>query len=108
MAEWVTVATVDEIPDEDEGLSVQVAGKEVGVFYVAGELYAIEDVCPHAYALLSQGFVDGQTVECCLHGAMFDIPTGKLLKEPGERDLRTYRVRQEGENIQVLDGSGEQ
>lgn len=103
MAEWVTVATVDAIPDEDEGLSVKVDGKEVGIFHVNGELYAIDDVCPHAYALLSEGFVDGQVVECCLHGAEFDIPTGKVLKEPAESDVRTYQVRVDGENIQILD-----
>lgn len=102
MSEWITVGTIDQI-DDDEGLSVEVGGKEVGIFRVGGTLYAIEDVCPHAYALLSQGFVDGQTVECCLHGAVFDIPTGKCLKEPAERDVRTYQVRQVDEEIQVLD-----
>lgn len=102
MAEWVTVGTVDQLSD-DEGLGVKVGGKEVGVFRVNGKLYAIDDVCPHAYALLSQGFVDGQTVECCLHGAVFDIPTGKVLKEPAETGVRTWQVRQEGNDIQVLD-----
>ena len=101
MSEWITVGTVDEL-DDDEGLGVEVGGKEVGVFEVEGELYAIEDVCPHAYALLSQGFVDGRTVECCLHGAVFDIPTGEMLKEPGGRDLKTYQVRRTGDDIQVL------
>jgi 3-phenylpropionate/trans-cinnamate dioxygenase ferredoxin subunit len=102
MSEWVTVGTVDQVAD-DEGLAVEVGGKEVGVFKVENSLYAIEDVCPHAYALLSQGFVDGQTVECCLHGAIFDIPTGKCLKEPGGRDLRIYQIRQVDQDIQILD-----
>jgi 3-phenylpropionate/trans-cinnamate dioxygenase ferredoxin subunit len=102
MSTWVTVGTVDQVTD-DEGLAVEVGGKEVGVFKVENSLYAIEDVCPHAYALLSQGFVDGQTVECCLHGAIFDIPTGKCLKEPGGRDLRVYQIRQVDQEIQILD-----
>ncbi|QEE24046.1 MAG: non-heme iron oxygenase ferredoxin subunit [Rhodanobacter sp.] len=102
MSTWVTVGTVDQVAD-DEGLAVDVGGKEVGVFKVENTLYAIEDVCPHAYALLSQGFVDGQTVECCLHGAIFDIPTGKCLKEPGGRDLRVYQIRQVDQEIQILD-----
>ena len=67
----------------------------------ATTLYALENVCPHAYALLTQGFVDGDTVECPLHEAVFHIPTGKCLKEPGGRDLKTYSVRLAGEEIQI-------
>ena len=62
---------------------------------------ALENVCPHAYALLTQGFVDGDTVECPLHEAVFHIPTGKCLKEPGGRDLKMYSVRLAGEEIQI-------
>jgi 3-phenylpropionate/trans-cinnamate dioxygenase ferredoxin subunit len=51
--------------------------------------------------LLTQGFVDGDTVECPLHEAVFHIPTGKCLKEPGGRDLKVYAVRLAGEEIQI-------
>lgn len=102
MTGWITVARNAEVSD-DEGLGTVVGKEHVGVFRVNGKLYAIEDICPHAYALLSQGFVEGQTVECCLHGAVFDIPTGKMLKEPGGRDLKTYQVRQDGDEIQILE-----
>ena len=75
----------------------------IGLTHVGGcdELYALENVCPHAYALLTQGFIDGDTVECPLHEAVFHIPTGKCLKEPGGRDLKTYTVRLAGEEIQI-------
>lgn len=102
MGNWITVGSAEAVT-EDEPLSAKIGAQEVGIFRVEGELYAIEDVCPHAYALLSEGFVEGQTVECCLHGAIFDIPTGKCLKEPAERDVRTYQVRQQGADIQVFD-----
>lgn len=93
MGTWHPVGRADEV-SEDEPLSVKVGDKEIGIFRVNGALHAIEDVCPHAYALLSQGFVDGENVECSLHGAIFNIPSGKCLKEPGGRDLATYRVRE--------------
>jgi 3-phenylpropionate/trans-cinnamate dioxygenase ferredoxin component len=76
-------------------------GKEIGIYKVGDELYALENVCPHAYALLTQGFIDGDTIECPLHEAVFHIPTGKCLKEPGGRDLKTYAVRLAGEEIQI-------
>ena len=76
--------------------------EDLAVAYKVGdELYALENVCPHAYALLTQGFIDGDTVECPLHEAVFHIPTGKCLKEPGGRDLKMYSVRLAGEEIQI-------
>ena len=61
----------------------------------------MQDICPHANALLSQGFMDGETVECPLHGALFDVRTGQCLREPGDRDLETYPVRIKGDQIEV-------
>lgn len=98
--EWHDVSEFGDVAD-DEPLAVKIDGHEVGVFLVGGTLYAIEDVCPHAYALLSQGFVEGGEVECSLHGATFHIPTGKCLKEPADRDLATYAVKVESNRILV-------
>ena len=97
---WHRIACIDEI-DEDEPLSVKVGDHTIGVFQLDGEFYAIEDVCPHAFALLSQGFVEGDEVECPLHEAVFHIPTGRCLKAPADRDLQTYQVRVEGDDILI-------
>ncbi|BEU21162.1 non-heme iron oxygenase ferredoxin subunit [Paraburkholderia terrae] len=86
---------------EDNPIEYKLDGVEVGIFKVGGQIYALENVCPHAYALLTQGFIDGETVECPLHEAVFHIPSGKCLKEPGGRDLKTYAVRLAGEEIQI-------
>ncbi|OAD36818.1 hypothetical protein A7A32_16560 [Acinetobacter baumannii] len=64
-------------------------------------IFAIENVCPHAYALLTEGFIEDQTVECPLHEAIFDIQTGELKSGPGCRNLCTYPVRVEGQDIQI-------
>ena len=58
---------------EDAPLEFKLDGTEIGIYKVGDELYALENVCPHAYALLTQGFVDGDTVECPLHEAVFHI-----------------------------------
>lgn len=50
------------------------------MYLLDGNYYALEDVCPHAYALLSQGFVDDGKVECPLHEALFDVRTGQCLR----------------------------
>jgi nitrite reductase/ring-hydroxylating ferredoxin subunit len=98
--EWHDVAEPDQVA-EDFPLSAKVEGKDVGVFLVNGQYYALEDVCPHAYALLSQGFVEGDEVECPLHGARFHVPTGRCTKEPGGRDLKVYPVKIENGRLLV-------
>jgi len=75
---WETVCKKNDI-QEDFPYSAKVDGKEIGVYCIDGEYYALEDVCPHAYALLSQGFVEDGQVECPLHEAVFDIKTGQCL-----------------------------
>ena len=55
---------------EDAPLEFKLEGSEIGIYKVGDALYALENVCPHAYALLTQGFVDGDTVECPLHEAI--------------------------------------
>jgi 3-phenylpropionate/trans-cinnamate dioxygenase ferredoxin component len=97
---WHAAGTLSDISD-DQPLSASIEGKEVGVYLVGDKYYALEDVCPHAYALLSQGFVEGEEIECPLHGAKFHIPSGRCTKEPGGRDLKCYPVRVEGDTVLV-------
>jgi 3-phenylpropionate/trans-cinnamate dioxygenase ferredoxin subunit len=99
-AEWHDVAAPGDV-GEDAPITVKVGEREIGIYAVNGKHYALEDVCPHAYALLSQGFVDGEEIECPLHGAKFHIPTGKCTKEPGGRDLACYAVKLEGDRLYV-------
>lgn len=99
-AAWHDVASSDLL-SEDTPVSAAVGGREIGIYLLKGKVYALEDVCPHAHALLSQGFVEGDEIECPLHGARFHIPTGKCTKEPGDRDLHCYPARREGHRILV-------
>ncbi len=100
MATWHDVAAAADVT-EDTPVSVKVGEREIGIYALNGAYYALEDVCPHAYALLSQGFVDGDEIECPLHGAKFQIPTGKCTKEPGGRDLACFAVKVEGGRLFV-------
>jgi 3-phenylpropionate/trans-cinnamate dioxygenase ferredoxin subunit len=100
MAEWHDVAAASEV-GEDMPLAVKVGEREIGIYRLESGYYALEDICPHAYALLSQGFVEGEEIECPLHGAKFHIPTGRCTKEPADRDIKTFPVRLEGGRIRV-------
>ncbi len=98
--EWHRVGNTSEI-NEDEPLSVAIGKTRIGIYLVENQYYALEDVCPHADALLSEGFVEGCEVECPLHAATFDVTNGKLLGGPGGRDLQTYQIKIEGDSIMV-------
>lgn len=97
---WISVCDKSEIT-EDEPKALEVNGTKIGIFFVEEHYYAIENVCPHAFALLTEGFIEDQTVECPLHEAIFDIPTGELQSGPGCRNLCTYPVRIEGQDVQI-------
>jgi nitrite reductase/ring-hydroxylating ferredoxin subunit len=73
----------------------------IAVFNVAGTLLAISDVCTHAEASLSEGRVEGETVECPLHGACFDLRTGEALTPPAIEPVQTFRVVLQEDDICV-------
>lgn len=98
--EWHDVAARDQL-DPDFPLGVEVNGQNVGLYLQGDQVHALEDICPHAYALLSQGFQENGQIECPLHAARFDIATGKCLNEIGQHDLRCLPVRIEGGRVSI-------
>lgn len=100
MAESHKVAKTSEIP-EDEGKKVVIGDKHIAIFNVGGEFLATDDICTHAYASLSEGFVEDGIVECPLHAGCFEIKTGKAQGTPVTEDIATYPVKIDGEDIYV-------
>ena len=100
MAEFVTVATVDEI-NPGERMVFELGRRWVAVFNVDGKYYAIADICPHDDGPLAEGELQGCVIECPRHGATFDITSGKVLSAPALVDVPSYEVRVEGDSIQI-------
>ena len=63
-------------------LGVVIAGKEIALYDLDGTLYATDDICTHAYAKLSDGWLDRREIECPLHAGRFDIKTGRATAPP--------------------------
>jgi naphthalene 1,2-dioxygenase system ferredoxin subunit len=97
---WVRVANRGELA-AGEVLGVTAAGKEIALYDVEGRIFATDNICTHAFARLSDGWLDGAVIECPLHAARFDVRTGKVLDPPATIDLKTYPVRLVGEHIEV-------
>jgi 3-phenylpropionate/trans-cinnamate dioxygenase ferredoxin subunit len=57
-----------------------------------GELYAVDDLCTHEQASLSDGDLLGREIQCPLHNSRFDLATGAVRGLPAFEPTRTYQV----------------
>jgi 3-phenylpropionate/trans-cinnamate dioxygenase ferredoxin subunit len=73
-------------------LRVELDEFDVAVVRVGDEVFALDDVCSHAEFPLTDGEVDGETIECSLHGSRFDLRSGKPLGPPATQPVRTFPV----------------
>jgi naphthalene 1,2-dioxygenase ferredoxin component len=99
-AGWVRAAARSDLA-EGEVIGVEVAGNSIALYETDGQLFATDNICTHAYACLSDGWLDGEVIECPLHAARFDIRSGKVLDPPATEDLKTYPVRVVDDEIQI-------
>ena len=100
---WVRAAARSDLV-QGEVLGVEVEGHSIALYDVDGDIFATDNICTHAYARLSDGWLDGGLIECPLHAARFDVRTGKVLDPPATVDLKTYAVRLVDDEIQVKIG----
>ena len=97
--DWVRVAALSELP-AGTMMCVEPAGEPIAIYHLDDGTYCATDaICSHQYALLTDGLLEGDMVECPLHAAQFNVRNGKVLCEPAETDLKTYEVRTEGDDI---------
>jgi nitrite reductase (NADH) small subunit len=73
---------------------------QIAIFNLGGNLYAIDNACPHSGGPLAKGELRGEVVECPWHGWSFNIRTGSSPIIP-EASIKTYPVRVQGENVLV-------
>ena len=100
---WVTAAKRSALAPGDV-LGVLLAGKEIALYDLDGEVFATDDICTHAYAKLSEGRLRKTRLICPLHGGSFDCRTGAAIGAPAVVALGTYVVRVTGEEVQIALG----
>ena len=76
-------------------------GYEIAVANVEGTFHAFSDICTHRRCSLSEGKLDGTTLECICHGSRFDVSTGDVLRGPADRSVRVYAVRVQDDALVV-------
>lgn len=82
-------------------MKVSLEGNDVCVARIGDEIFAVADTCTHSEASLSEGGINGQKIECWLHGAEFDLRTGEALTPPATEALETFAVHREGDTVTI-------
>ena len=100
-ADFVRVCSLDELPTVGAA-AADIHGRTVAVIRTAeGEVHAVDDTCSHANVSLSEGELDGCTLECWLHGSRFDIRTGNPSGPPAITPIAVHTVKIEGDDVYV-------
>ena len=102
MSDWIKVIAANALA-EGEHVVVDIDGTEVAVFNLAGQFYAIEDVCTHDGAEIASGTLEGDEIVCPRHGARFCVKTGAVKAPPAYEAVACFPVRIEQGEIQVRD-----
>ena len=88
--------------EQDAAHRVEIDGVPIAVVLDSnGEVHAIGDVCTHGDISLSEGFVDGDTLECWAHGSAFSLRTGKPLNLPAYEPVPVYVVTIDGDDVLI-------
>ncbi|MEJ5223618.1 MAG: non-heme iron oxygenase ferredoxin subunit [Anaerolineales bacterium] len=90
-ANFIEIGAAD-LPN-GERLFVEIDGRPIVVFNIAGKYYAIGDVCTHDDGPLGDGDLEEHNIVCPRHGAEFDVRTGKAMSMPAVVDIPAYPVR---------------
>ena len=98
--EFVEIAPLDQLP-VGERLFVEVGGRSIVIFNLAGKLFAIGDVCSHDNGPVGDGDIDQMEIICPRHGARFDIYTGKATSLPAIVDVPAYPLRINNKMIEL-------
>lgn len=100
----IKVCAVDELkPGEMLAIEADELA-HVALYNVDGEFYATSNICTHAIAMLTEGYLEGDVIECPLHGGCFNVKTGEATHFPCEDPLQTYDVEVNDGAVFVREG----
>jgi nitrite reductase/ring-hydroxylating ferredoxin subunit len=73
-------------------IRVEAGERALAVFNLDGEFYVTDDACTHGPGLLSEGFIEGDVIECNFHNGQFNIKTGEVVAPPCMVPIKTYKT----------------
>ncbi|MCJ2187332.1 Rieske (2Fe-2S) protein [Novosphingobium beihaiensis] len=97
---FVAAAKLEEVPPGGKKV-VEIDGVSVILVNTKDTIFAVRNLCSHAYETLECGRVRAGWISCPVHGARFDLETGNPMNPPATMPIETYEVRIEGDTIEV-------
>ena len=97
---FIDLASIADLPEK--GFIIR-EHREIQVLIARfkGEVYAVENLCSHAFARFDEGRLRGVRLMCPLHGACFDIRDGSALGLPASGPLKSFPVTVDGDRVLV-------
>jgi 3-phenylpropionate/trans-cinnamate dioxygenase ferredoxin component len=101
MSKWVVACGVDDV-DEEDVIPFEHDGNQYAIYRSPdGQFYATDGSCTHEHALLCDGLVMDNIIECPKHNGRFDYRTGEGKGAPIRVDLRTYPTKVDGSDVSI-------
>lgn len=97
---FTAAAKVEDIPSGEQKV-VTLNGNEILLCHTADGIYAVRNLCSHAYEKLHCGRMRNGWIACPVHGARFDLATGEVVGPPAVLPIDVFEVRIEGDIIEV-------
>ena len=97
---FTIAARADEVPAGTKKL-VEVNGQSILLCHTRDKVFAVRNLCSHAYEALADGRMKNGWIACPVHGARFDLETGAAMTPPATMPIDTFEVRIEGDCIEV-------
>ena len=100
VATWVEVGLIQDVPP-GHAARVEIDDVPVAIFNVDGEFYVMDDNCTHGPGSLSDGYIEGDVVECNFHNGQFNIRTGEVVSPPCMIPMKTYPTAVENGKVVI-------
>jgi nitrite reductase/ring-hydroxylating ferredoxin subunit len=91
MADRIDLCSTSDVTPGN-ALRVEAGDLTLAVFNVDGAFFVTDDACTHGPGSLSEGYIDGDVVECNFHNGQFNIKTGEVVSPPCMIPVKTYPV----------------
>ena len=101
--EYQRVAATSEI-GLGKMLCVELQGRELLICHLEEGFFAVDNMCSHAEAKMSEGRLRGHKLLCPVHGAAFDVRDGSVMRPPATQPIRSHAVRVDGDDVLVALG----
>jgi nitrite reductase/ring-hydroxylating ferredoxin subunit len=100
MTSRLELCSCEDVP-EGAALRVENGLLTLAVFNIEGEFFVTDDNCTHGPGSLSEGYIEGDVVECNFHNGQFNIRTGAVVSPPCMVPIKTYPARVENGKVVI-------